>query len=290
MADGIADILEKVAAEVDGTEPSRHADASHESQPRVEEDAEQAAADLRRQLDESRRAQAEAIRQRDAEAEERRRLQSTTEVAQITTLSTALESAQQRAETLKTQLQAAGESGDFRTMAEINLQLGRLGSEMERLEAGKSAFETRRTETLRTPVPARDPIEADIAQRTPRTAEWLRRNRDFYTDAAFRNRVVGADSLAKGRGIQPDTDEYFRFVEEHAGVSNSSPPPSRTAPSFAAPPSRQAPSMSGRQQGGDVHISADDRKIAEWMGVDPVEYVKERESLRSRGEWPHRRR
>ena len=292
--DGIADILEKVAAEVDGDLPAHQTDTEHTpavQQPAPAEDAEQAAADLRRQLEESKRLTADAIRQRDAEASERRRLQTTTEVAQITTISTALESAQQRAEALTAQAQAAAEAGDYRKLAEVNLQIGRLGAEMDRLEAGKSAFETRRTEVLREPPrqPA-DPIEADLAQRTPRTADWLRQHREFYTDEDFRNRVTGAHSLALGRKLKPDTDEYFRFVEEHAGVTQPIPPPSRGAPPPAAPPSRQAPSMGSRQPTGDVHISADDRKVAEWMGVDPVEYVKERESLRSRGEWPHRRR
>jgi hypothetical protein len=39
-----------------------------------------------------------------------------------------------------------------------------------------------------------------------------------------------------------------------------------------------------------VYVTAEQKQAAAWMGVDPVEYAREEESLRNRGELPYRRR
>ena len=282
---GISDILERQGAA---------AETPAEASP--ENDAAAAAEALRRQLADRTKERDEAAR-RAHDAEQRRhqaeteaqRIRESAQVSDQAAVTYALSAAQQEEERLQAELTAAGEAGDFRRLGEVSAKLGRVGARIEQLQAGANAFETRRAEALRSeparPVTPADPIEADLAQRTPRTAAWLRDHREFYTDRKFNQRVTGAHSLAIANDLQPDTDEYFRFVEETIGLTKPvaaqerQPAPARDAPAAGVPPSRNAPSMSGRAAAGDIVITAEDRKIAEWMGVNPEEYAKEKALL-----------
>lgn len=48
---------------------------------------------------------------------------------------------------------------------------------------------------------------------TPETQAWIDAHPQFLTDPAFRAACAGADQLARARGLQVDTPEYFRYVE-----------------------------------------------------------------------------
>jgi hypothetical protein len=48
---------------------------------------------------------------------------------------------------------------------------------------------------------------------TPATQAWIDDHPQFLTDPAYRAACAGADQLARARGLQVDTPEYFRYVE-----------------------------------------------------------------------------
>lgn len=285
-----------------------------ETQPAAgaENDAEAVADQLRRDAAEARtravaaeqRAAQEAQRARQATEEVQRTRQAAYET-EYNSVTTALANAEAERDRLQTEMRSAHESGDSARMAEISLRLGELGAELVTYRQGKQAFEAERQNQLRQPQPTQAtppqtgewttvgvPKEQFLATRTPATQEWLRKNDKFFTDPSFFNVVSGADQMARGRGIAADTPEYFRFIEEQAGMTTptqgrqhgSSAPPS-------APPSRDAPGPTGRNnRAGDIHISAEDRRIAEWMKVDAEQYVRDKNDLYASGELPHRRR
>jgi hypothetical protein len=281
-------------------------EAKPETKPDTpQSDAEGVADQLRRDA-EAARARAVAAEQRAAQ-ETRRAQEATAEVqrtrqsayeTEYNSVSTALADREAEADRLKAEMRVQAEAGDHARMAEISLRLGEVGAEMVTLRSGKQAFEAERAAKLRQPEPApAAPASPDaekerfLASRTPKTAEWLRNNDRFFTDQNFRNIVVGADAIAQGRHIPPDSDEYFRFIEEQAGMTTARPQQSGSSAPPAAPPSRDAPGPTGRNnRGGDIHISPEDRRIATWMGVDPEDYVREKQHLYSIGELPHRRR
>lgn len=312
---GITDILSRREGELpanllqeDRPEPAEQPAAG------AQNDAEAVADQLRRDA-EAARARAAAAEQRAAQEAQRAR-QATDEVqrtrqavyeTEYNSVTTALANAEAERDRLQIEYGRAGESGDHARMGEISLRLGELGAELVTYRQGKQAFEAERAAQLRQPEPTQAtpqppqgewttvgmPKEQFLAGRTPTTQEWLRKNDRFFTDPSFFNVVSGADAIARGRGIAADTPEYFRFIEEQAGMTTptqgrqqhgSSAPPS-------APPSRDAPGPTGRNnRAGDIHISAEDRRIAEWMKVDPEQYVRDKNDLYARGELPHRRR
>lgn len=227
---------------------------------------------------------------------------------EFSTVSNALDAATATAASLQRDYTAAMEAGDFAKAGQLSLEIGRTGAKMETLENGKAELDRRRQEALRAPPrpdPTRqtaegDPIEADLAKRTPEAAAWLRRQTDatgkprFFTDPTFHNRVVGAHSLALADGHRVDTPEYFAYVEKVAGVNQPSntrqddPPARRDGGRVpAAAPTRPASSYSGREQRpAGNHIPEEAAKYArDVLKVDPVAYWKEVQEMDRRGEF-----
>lgn len=312
---GIKEILERRAAEgPDAVDPPPVPDPTS----RPDDDAEAAAkevASLKRQSAED-RARADEADRRAARAEHARiAAVQATEDTGFTTIQVALAAATREKEGLVAEMKAAGEAGDFGKMADISTRLGELGAEIRDLSQGKTQFEQDRQARLNAPPRPTEPTvtaasatergilsglrapsrEAFLASRTPETRDFLQQHNEFFTDPAAHQRMVGAESLARGRGLAVDSQAYFDTIREAAlGQTTQLParrePAERSTPPAAAP-SREAPSPTGRRGGtGDVYVSADDHTTATWMGVDPVEYVKERERLKNVGAWPHARR
>ncbi|HXJ24814.1 MAG TPA: hypothetical protein VNH17_03900 [Streptosporangiaceae bacterium] len=315
---GIADILERVAAEDHKEPPLVSSPGAPEAAPVAapEDDAAAVADRLRRDL------AAQTTRAQAAEnarvAAERRANEATTEAAQtrqsaaeanFTTILSALDARTRESEALTAEMAAAGEAGDFRKVAEIGVRIGRVGAALEQLESAKQEMERRRSDALREPVrqvpqPVADPTttvgvprETFYQQVAPNVAEFLRENDRFFTDQSFYHKCVAADGLLRADGITPTNPDYIPRVKEILGMAQPTAAPPRqqqrttSAPPAAAPPSHATPSMSGRPAPtGDIYISAEDRKLADWMGIDAAGMVSERERLKSAGEIPHRRR
>ncbi|HEX3587784.1 MAG TPA: hypothetical protein VH024_17425 [Candidatus Angelobacter sp.] len=324
---GIADIMARregdlppdmLRPEPDELQPERQ---KPEASP--QDDAEAVVEQLKRDAEQLRsrtvqaeaHAAAEARRAREVHAE-LQRTRAGADDANYNTIANALEARSSEAERLKAQMKSAGEAGDFAQVADISQRLGEIGAELSNLRAGKEQYEAERNARLREPPqPQREapahtewttvgvPRDQFLAGRTPKTQEWLRTNDKFFTDQSFFNMVTGADALARGRGMQVDTPEYFRFIEEQTGMST---PPRNTqsrgsAAPPATPPSRDAPTPTGRPspRAGDVYVSPEQRRIAEWMfskmpggykPEDAEQYAREERELTARGETPHRRR
>jgi hypothetical protein len=315
---GIKEILERRAAE--GNPPA--VDPPEQPKPETEKLEDDPAAVAAREIANARRETSEATA-RLAESERARIAAENARQAAVqgaedngfTAIITALASAEREKETLTAEMKTAGEAGDFSRMAEISARLGEIGGDIRELRQGKQAAETGRQERLTQPTDRprqQEPVgtaterqilsglrasskEAFLASRTPQTRDFLYQFPDFFTDPSFHQRMVGAESLARGKGLAMDTPAYFDAIREAAlGQTTTPTPPRRETQSSTppgTPPSREAPSPSGRQvRSGDVYVSQDDKTTAEWMGVDPVEYVQERQRLQSNNEWPYRRR
>lgn len=310
---GISEILERRS---NGEAPETR-ERDPEPKPREDDDEERAArevASLRTRATEAEARAAEADRRRALAERDRSVAVQGAEDTGFTAIATALGAATREKEGLIAELKSAGESGDFGRMGEINVRLGELGAELRDLTRGKDAYEQERQRRLDRPPERNEPVAGSatergilamlgagsrdqfLANRTEPTARWLREHGEFFTDAAAHDRIVGADALAKGRGLEVDTPAYFKFIEEQALDKVAAPRREREergTPTPGAAPSRDAPGPTGRDRGsrdGDIYVSSDDRKSAEWMGVDPVDYVREKERLTRTGEYPYRRR
>jgi hypothetical protein len=91
---------------------------------------------------------------------------------------------------------------------------------------------------------------------TPATRSWIAEHPRFNTDTEYRAEAVAGHEIAVSRGIKPDSDEYFRFVEarlKRLGLEEQDEEPEEpvtpkakpSAASTAAPASYSAPTGSG---------------------------------------------
>lgn len=318
---GIKEILERRAAE--GNPPADDAQPAAPdptSRPEEEDAATKAAkevASLTRRATEAEARAIEADRARVAAENARRVAVEGAEDTGFTAINTALAAVTQEKASLIAELRTAGEAGDFAKMGEINVRLGEIGGELRDLQQGQREFERERQARIDRPRQVEQsqlqPSSATERQilanlnsrskehflqaRTPQTRDFLYQHPEFFTDRAVHDRMVGADLMAVGRGIQRDTPEYFAAVREAAmGTTTSNTQPTRREPTErsatpGAAPSREAPGPTGRRlQAGDVYVSPEQKTTALWMGVDPVEYAREEAELKNRGELPYRRR
>lgn len=333
---GIREILERM----DGGQPTNllpdDPPPRDPPQQTAREDAESVADQLRRDAEaatararasEQREAQERQARQRsDAELQRTRQASYEAEYSQVTGL---LAEREEEAERLQAEHSTAADAGDHKRMAQIAYRLGKIGAEVTNLNVVKGQFENDRGNALRQPAPSAPPpapgewttvgmsrelflngdASRNIQSRSEATKAFLRENDDFFTNPDVYNAVMGAHSLAIGRGAQQadgtfrkltaDSPEYFRFIREQAGMSGTRSQSRGSSAPPSAPPSRDAVGPSGRARNGDLHISAEQRRAAEWMmknmpgGYKPEDaqaYAIEQAELQRRGDWPFRRR
>lgn len=123
---------------------------------------------------------------------------------------------------------------------------------------------------------ARQPQQPQISARTK---SWIDAHPEFNTDPVFQAECVAAHNVAVARGIKPDTDDYFRFVEQRAGVPATEDEPiivhRRDPVTNAAPVSRSTPQNNGRPQNDSrVQLTPADREMAEMVNRDEIDAGK----------------
>lgn len=228
---------------------------------------------------------------------------------------------------LKDQLTTAQTNGDFAAASDLQVKISQAAAKLERLDDGKQAIEAARNASQ--PQPTRRAAPAETQEQfngrawsnqeyenvmrgcTSTTAAWMRANPRYGTDPNFRRQIQGAHNLVTGQGIQPDTDQYFRRVEELVGIRQEQPAlqpqteggpavsaaakpvQTRTSPQVAAPPSRSVPSPQNPAGGNQntVQLTPAMREMAKIMfpktkptDLDPdVAYARHLAALRREG-------
>lgn len=181
-------------------------------------------------------------------------------------LESALASHQKELETLEADMERAAESGEFSQMSKIQSKMGRVAALIVDLERRKESFDSSQYATegrvvaqeASAPAPqASSAFEQMLSTMSLRSQSWLRLHPEYAPAAAGgnqtkHNQLLSAHYKAVADGIQTDSDEYFRALEEGVGLrsqeatrplSHESRPSARPLP-LAAPPSREVPDSS----------------------------------------------
>ena len=265
--------------------------------------AEEAAADLVKQLD---AAKAQTARERAAREEaERRARDAETRVGQsegearsstLTAVVNAIEARQGAIETAQAALAAAWAANDFVEASKVNTRIGTLTAELLRLTEAKDFAET---QAKKPPVqvrqqPAGDGVEGFIANARlpPRSASWLREHPEVLGKQKKLARAHD-EAMEEVGDSGFESPKYFQIIEGIMGVEKKSQPSTevvdeeherqparrevrpgaqeqRRAP--AAPPSSGASAgASGRQE---VRMTPEMRRAAEISGISEEEYAK----------------
>jgi len=198
-------------------------------------------------------------------------------------LSGALEAIKGDMANAKREMREAMESGEYDRVADLSERLGVLGANRTRVEEGLGQLNSEIERAKRAPAqqqrqPATqdEAIDAHIANATPATANWLKGNRDFFTDQRKHARVMAAHHSAIADGITPQADEaaYWKYIDGKLGSASKAEEPKKAAPSpVTAPSSRSAASPSGASNGGKITLTRAEVETAKALDMTLKEYA-----------------
>lgn len=246
----------------DLTEQFKALEAEKEAQRQRADRAEQETA---RQRQETARVEQEAKNYRSAAADSR-----------LESIEAGINAAKTEASAAETEYATAFDNGDKSAMAAAQRKMARAEAKLLRFDEAKYELEAQRPQrterTERQEPPQRqeqprepaDPVEAFIAQRSPKTAAWLRAHPD-QTQALVHSmsgggtaeqrrlaaKINAADSDALAEGYMRDSDEYFSHVETFIGI-------------------KKAPVTNGAANGANGNASAVNGKRRQSVPAAPV--------------------
>lgn len=246
---------------------------------------------LKANLEQSQRNEADARRQRDEAnqraAQEAQRAAGATKEVRDTNLSlvtNAIETIKMSQNALKTNWAAAMAAGDFDGAADIQLKMSDNSAKLTQLESGKAEMEiaSKRPE----PQPGTrtvDPVEHIASQLTGPSAAWIRAHPEYARTPDMYQKVIRADAKVWGDGVERDTPEYFERVERALGLRQDAPQrQERGGAPPAAPPSRG----SGDGNGGSrqtVRLTPAEMEMAALTGLTLQQYAANKIALRDEG-------
>ena len=212
-------------------------------------------------------------------------------------VSNALDTVRRDGDILKAQLRDAMNIGDHDRAAEIQEAMSTNAIRLNQLEAGKRDMETRPRQPAFNPPPPpppqpayQDPLEQIAGAVSPRSASWIRANKDSLGNERALREMFRAHESAVDHGYAPDSDAYFQFVENRMGISESrqqpaSAPVQRKAAPPAAPVSRSGNGTGSRPN--VVRLSSEQQEMAKNLGMTNAEYAAQVVALRKEGKLTH---
>lgn len=272
-----------------------------ENQPEVAEKQElepdDGIKDLKMRLEQERLARAEAEKQAQAAREQAYYASSEAHDTNLQLVRNAIDTVRSNNDVLKRAYSEALSVGDYSKSAEIQEALSLNAARLMELERGRAAME--QAPKPQKPEPARpaDPVEALASQLSPRSAEWVRKNPQCVTDPRMYQKMVAAHNLAMADGLQPDTDDYFAYVEDTMKIRRPPAPARqeddgdamssaakvtqrRSAPPAA--PVTRAGTPTG-QRPGTVRLTKAEAETARDLGMTEEEYARNKMLLQKEG-------
>jgi hypothetical protein len=185
-----------------------------------EKDVDKALKKLNKKLEEERKARMDAEAMARQATEHARMAQNEASDSNMHLVSGAIESVRRDQEILKANLRDSMAIGDFDKAAELQEQMTANITNLRQLERG---FEEMKQQPRMQPQTAPQgvlTVDTLIDRVTPRSAEWLKKNRDALPDARSIRVMARAHEDAVDYGIAPESDAYFQFVENRLGISS----------------------------------------------------------------------
>lgn len=253
---------------------------------------EDAIAELRSRLEEEQKARREAEKR--AREFENVSVKAQTEVQEtnLHLITGAIDSIKRDTTILKDNYKRALASGNYEQAAEIQEQMSTNATKLMRLEDGKSELERRPKPEIREMPRSIDPVDDFVSRLSPASAQWVKAHPECVTNPGLNEMMIAAHTIAMRKSIPVDSPEYFRYIEDTLGYSQSIPKESseptqavsggRQAAPSPAPVSRAA-STSGTSRPNVVRLNEAEREIADMLGMDYKDYAKNKIELQKAG-------
>lgn len=273
---------------------------SQDATPAVTHEDDEATKALRTQLDAfkataeaERAARTKAEHAQREEAERRSQSEEQLKVERQSSVLGSLEAATAERDSAKAAFKAAMAAGDFDRAGEEQERLTKAVYRVEDLERKKSTIdvpERQKPAEGRVTAPERptvDPVEGYLSQFSPRTQSYLRQRPDLITSPKLNKKAGWLHDEAVEKGLKPDTDEYFAFLDDELGYSAPSPQAKATETHVVAPPVKKPssaiasapPSRRNITPMGDgkvrVNLTESQKRAARIAGVSEKAYAEQ---------------
>lgn len=252
-----------------------------------EKDVDKAFKKLNKKLEEERKARMDAEAMARQATEHARLAQNEASDSNLHLVNGAIESVRRDQEILKANLRDAMSIGDYDKAAELQEQMAGNITNLRQLERGFEEMKQQPRMQPQAQAPSELTVDTLIDRVTPRSAEWLQRNRNALPDARSIRVMARAHEDAIDYGIAPESDAYFQFVENRMGItstrrsipevdnvmSDASSSKQRRSTPPSAPVSRQ-PIDSPNHRPGVITLTAAEVEAAKISGITPQEYYR----------------
>lgn len=179
-------------------------------------------------------------------------------------------------------------NGDYDRAAEIQEAMSMNAAKLLQLENGFNEMRNKPRQPVQQQ-PQEITVDTLIGRVTPKSAEWLKENRDELRDSRSLRIMGRAHDDAVDMGITPESKEYFRFIENRLGIgrddtetretrsdesySGASAPVQRRQSPPAAPVTRSGNGTG--QRPGQITLTAAQVEAAKISGLTPKQYYDE---------------
>jgi hypothetical protein len=217
---------------------------------------------------------------------------------QIHLVSGALETLRREQDMLKHTMKEVMAVGDFDRAVELQESFQSNINKITRLEDGLS--EMKNAPRREAPAPSRDIVDTLMQQVTPRSARWLDSNREHLQDSRMLRIMERAHGDALDNQIIPESDDYFRFIENRLGIGKTKEAPRgsryddddevmsgasnstnrRQSAPAAAPVSRSSGGPTGNPR--VIRLTPDQAEAARISGISPKEYWENLQAEKTR--------
>ena len=262
------------------------------------DDTEVALNQLRQQLDAERLARYQAEQHALSASQAAQKATSKKADTEVQMVKSAIKTLKRDNKMLRDAYQQALQVGDANEASKINEKMMELKGNLRDLEKGYSPLKKEARQAKETtrivPQPVAPPqsshsqLDQIINSVTPRSAAWLKSNRDAIQDQRTINKMFRAHEDAVEDGIEPDSDAYFRFIEGRLGMGQqqqSESPYSHAAKASersVAPPAAPV-NGSYNSRPGTVTLTRAEADMAASLGMTPKQYAEEKIALQKEG-------
>lgn len=273
---------EEQPIEVDVTpdpEPTPKEDAAEELRKQIEA-MRRGEAEMRRRAEQAERERDEARQRAQVEAEKARK-----EVAQsqVTTFDTGIAKETEAVESAKRDLVSATASGDNEGLMSAIERMSEAKARLETLKNGKAAVEAQIEEEKAKPKlePKPQQTQPTVDQAidnfpVPEIAkQWLREHKNYVTDPELNAEIQYLHHKVVKAGHEAYSKSYFTDLEKRLGISKADQPIEERPAIVSAPVSREVPDNKGDRPTSKITLTPAQRNAARVAGVTEAEYAKQ---------------
>ena len=203
-------------------------------------------------------------------------------------VSSAIDNLRRENESLTANYAEAMSSGEYERAASIQLEMSTNANKLSQLETGFAQMQRQPRQQIPETPPSGDVmLDQIINSVTPKSARWLKDNRENLSNERMIKKMFRAHEDAVDDGITPDTEEYFGYIEQRLGfdreqeqgspMSEASKPATRKAAPPAAPVNR------GGSRSNEATLTRAQADMAASLGMTEKQYWENMMALKKTG-------